>query len=65
MSEKATEADYRTALYAAQRALMHANRWVPRSPAPIAVLDILATALKGVNNVLDIGRDEANEQTAT
>lgn len=54
-----TEADYREALYAAQRALVHASKQLRPG------CEIVDDALAEVSRVLDIGRTEENEMVAT
>ena len=67
MSDSATEADYRTALYEAQRGLMYAAKWVHGDEGSAAdqAKGVIEDALAEVNRVLDIGRDESREQIAT
>lgn len=55
----ATQEELRTALYAAQRALLHASRRARLSDDQAQLVD---DALAEVSRVLDIGRDEASEQ---
>lgn len=68
MSVKATEHE---ALQAAQRALMHASKWLQGEYAKgpetqgAKVQVLVNDALAEVSRVLDDGRDEANEQVAT
>lgn len=60
----AAESEYRAALYDAQRALMHAEKWLHR-PGEQKVRTLVGNALAEVSRVLDMGRDESREQGAT
>jgi hypothetical protein len=60
MTTRATEGQYRAALQMAERALMHASKKLTGPSQELAKI-----ALAQVTGVLDIGRDEANEQVAT
>lgn len=53
----------RDALMVAERALIHARIWI--DTAPVDVRRLIADALAEVTGVLDIGRDERNEQGGT
>ena len=62
---KPTEAEYRSALYDAQRALMYAVKRITPEDYSISQAEVVREALAEVNRVLDIGRDESREQIAT
>lgn len=71
MSTSPTDDDYRQALRVAERALMHASKWLQGEYAkgpegPGAKVQILVNDARAeVSRILDVGRDEANEQIAT
>lgn len=64
MPERAAEQDYRQALMQAERALMHAAKWLDEG-TPSTVWALVRDARAEASRVLDIGRDEANEMVAT
>lgn len=57
-----SESEYRQALYAAQRALLHAKKWLI---GEASINELLSEALVEVNRVLDVGRDGVDEMVAT